>query len=105
MASGDFIDRFTPDLKVSVGGETITCTYDNTDVFQFGKYGMFDHVHYHPEDDNHFIFNCDDLIQGLIAHGFPHHHFPYPPEDVVDFYLTHSAETIDSEMEGLDGTS
>jgi hypothetical protein len=98
----DGIDRFSPDVKVEVSGNEHTFSYGNTDIFQFGRgYGMFDHIYYHETED-YFIFNCDDLIKALIAHDFPHHHFPYPPEDVVEFYLSNTASTIDQEMGKID---
>lgn len=103
------IDRFSPDVKIQVGRFTMSLNYDNTDIYQFGRgYGMFDHIHVSnmvegDVDENEYIFNCDDLIKALIAHDFPRHYFPYPPKDLVEFYLTHTVESIDQEMGGLDG--
>ncbi len=106
------IDRLSPDVKVQIGREVLHLTCDNTDIYQFGRgYGMFDHIHVRTPieveldsgeeaeiEESNYIFNCDDLIKALIAHDFPRHYFPYPPEDIVEFYMTISSSIFAIEL-------
>lgn len=73
-----------PRLKLTMNGEEIYATRDNTTLFQFfGHLAMYDHVFVQLNDDSEevargaYLFNnqaiFDDLVDFIVTNEYPQH--------------------------------
>lgn len=92
------------EVEVTIAGEHITLTYENTWVCLFTEAPMYDHLYvYDPK--TFVVFECRSLLTTLLNHGFPMQvrHLPTPwDEQAMEQYAHQLADHLDDEFDQLE---
>ena len=92
------------EVEVTIAGEHITLTYDNTWVCLFTDAPGFDHL-YVTDPTTFVVFECKSLLTMLMKHGFPMQVRPLPTpwdESAMATYIHQLADHLDDEFDQLE---
>lgn len=92
------------EVEVTIAGQPLTLTYDNTWVCLFTDAPMYDHLYVY-EPNTFVVFECKRLLDMLLTNGFPMQVRPLPTpwdESAMETYTHQLADHLDDEFDTLE---